>query len=160
MPRGETNLELGACAADYDNDGHPDIFLAGWGKTHRLYHNPGNLLFEDVTEVLNLKGLTDANQGLRLDADNDGYLDLYLNDEHNTNRLFRNNKNGYFNETLWTNTFIDSAISQGACASDFDMDGDMDIYVCNWFAPDYLLLNDGTGLCKTLNLNLHTYTES
>lgn len=160
MPRGETNLELGSCAADYDNDGHPDIFLAGWGKTHRLYHNLGNLVFEDATDALNLKGILDANQGLWLDVDNDGYLDLYITDEHNSNRLFKNNKNGYFNEVIWTNTFIDSAISQGACAGDYDKDGDMDIYVCNWFAPDYLLINDGSGIFKKSGLNLPTLNES
>ena len=160
MPRGETNLELGSCSADYDNDGYPDIFLAGWGKTHRLYHNLGNLVFEDATEALNLKGILDANQGLWIDADNDGYLDLFITDEHNSNRLFKNNKNGYFSEVIWTNTLIDSAVSQGACAGDYDMDGDMDIYVCNWFAPDYLLVNDGTGVFNKLNLNLPTLKES
>ncbi|HEM49562.1 MAG TPA: CRTAC1 family protein, partial [Caldithrix sp.] len=160
MPRGETNLELGACAADYDNDGYPDIFLAGWGKTHRLYHNLKNLVFEDATDALNFKGILDANQGLWLDVDNDGYLDLYITDEHSSNRLFKNNKNGYFTESIWTNTFIDSAISQGACTGDFDMDGDMDIYVCNWFAPDYLLINDGSGLFDKSNLSLPTLIES
>lgn len=160
MPRGETNLELGACAADYDNDGQPDILLAGWGKTLRLYHNLENLSFEDVTENLNLKGVTDANQGLWFDADNDGYLDLYLTDEHNSNRFLKNNKNGYFSEAVWTNTLIDTAVSQGACAGDFDMDGDMDIYVCNWFAPDYLLINDGSGIYKNYPAELPTLDEA
>ncbi len=36
MTTGNTNLELGASAADYDNDGLPDLFIAGWGKTSRL----------------------------------------------------------------------------------------------------------------------------
>jgi len=160
MPRGETNLELGACAADYDNDGRTDIFLGGWGKTLRLYHNLGNLQFEDATDVLNLQGIADANQGLWLDGDNDGYLDLYITDEHNTNRFFKNNRNGYFNEIIWTNTLIDSAVSQGSCAGDFDNDGDMDIYVCNWFSPDYFLLNDGTGLFVNHILDLPTLTGS
>ena len=160
MPRGETNLELGACAADYDNDGQPDILLAGWGKTLRLYHNLENLSFEDVTKNLNLKGVTDANQGLWFDADNDGYLDLYLTDEHNSNRFLKNNKNGYFSEAVWTNTLIDTAVSQGACAGDFDMDGDMDIYVCNWFAPDYLLINDGSGIYKNYPAELPTLDEA
>jgi signal transduction histidine kinase len=160
MPRGETNLELGACAADYDNDGHPDIFLAGWGKTYRLYHNLGNLSFEDATDFLNLKGILDANQGLWLDADNDGYLDIYITDEHSSNRFFKNNKNGYFNEAIWTNTFLDSAVSQGACTGDFDKDGDMDIYICNWFSTDYLLINNGSGIFDKLYLNLPTLNKS
>jgi len=160
MPRGETNLELGASAADYDNDGKPDIFLAGWGKTHKLFHNLGDLVFEDATSNLNLQGVVDANYGIWFDADNDGYLDLYLTDEHHSNRFFLNNKNGFFSEAIWTESFIDTAVSQGGCASDFDSDGDLDLYICNWFSADYLLLNNGEGIFSKANLNLPTLNNS
>ncbi|HHJ51900.1 MAG TPA: VCBS repeat-containing protein, partial [Caldithrix abyssi] len=120
MPRGKVNLELGASAADYDNDGLPDLFIAGWGKAHALFHNEGNLRFTDATGHLNLHGIVDANQGLWLDADNDGYLDLYITDEHHSNRFLHNEGNGYFDERVWTEEFVDSAVSQGGCVSDFD----------------------------------------
>jgi len=159
MPRGQSNLELGASAADYDNDGLPDIFLAGWGKAHKLFRNDGNLKFTDETSKLNLHGLLDANQGLWLDANSDGNLDLYITDEHHSNRLFVNNGDGTFAERIWSLNVVDSAVSQGACSADFDQDGDADIYVANWFAPDYLLLNDGQGNFKQVALPLTTLRQ-
>lgn len=160
MITGNKNLELGANIADFDNDGLPDLFLAGWGKSSKLFRNKGGVSFEDVTENLNLLGTVDANQGLWLDVDNDGYLDLYITDEHNSNRLFKNLENGFFQEVYWTETFIDSATSQGSSNCDIDMDGDQDIYVSNWFSPDYLLINDGNGLFTKMTLGLTTITEA
>ncbi len=158
MSRGETNLELGASAADYDNDGLPDIFLAGWGKTVKLFHNTGRLQFADLTDNLQMQGLMDANQGLWLDVNNDGFLDLFVTDEHRSNRLFINLGNGKFSEALWSDGFADAAISQGAISADFDVDGDADIYVANWRTPDYLLLNDGSGIFKKPQLDLSRLT--
>ena len=156
MQRGKTNLELGASVADYENDGKPDLLLAGWSKTLRLFRNAGNLRFQDVTSQLNLHGVVDANQGVWFDADNDGFLDLYITDEHHTNRFLHNNGDGTFCERIWINAFVDTATSEGACASDFDLDGDLDLYVCNWFRGDYLLINNGKGLFRFANLNLPT----
>jgi enediyne biosynthesis protein E4 len=70
---------------DYDNDGYPDVFVAGYGGC-RLYHNLGakraTTLFEDVTSAA---GVSDADQGDRWasgaawgDCDNDGRLDLVV----------------------------------------------------------------------------------
>ncbi len=160
MTSGFTNLELGAACADYDNDGRADLFLAGWGKTHRLFHNSGDVRFEDATKNLNAWGKLDANQGLWLDADSDGFLDLFVTDEHHSNRLFHNQRNGYFEEVIWTEEFLGQAVSQGAAASDADLDGDMDIYVCNWFEPDYLLINNGDGVFARATLPLTTLTDS
>jgi len=160
MQKGQTNLELAASVADYDNDGLPDLFLAGWGKTLRLFKNLGNVRFQDVTTSLNLHGVVDANQGIWFDANQDGFLDLYITDEHYSNRLLMNQKNGRFLEQIWTEDFLDSATSQGAFAADFDEDGDQDLYVCNWFAPDYLLLNDGHGLFRKALISLPTLTQN
>ncbi len=151
--RGNHKLELGASTADYDNDGLPDILLAGWGKTLKLFHNLGNFRFEDATAALHLQGVVDANYGLWFDADNDGYLDLYITDEHHANRFYLNQKNGRFAEQA---RISDQAISEGACSADLDMDGDMDIYVANWDAPDYLLLNNGSGVFTPAHTNLPT----
>ena len=143
--RGNSSLELGAGCADFDNDGIPDIFMAGWGKTATLFRGLGRFRFENATASLQMQGFTDANQGLWLDANNDGFLDLFITAEHHSSRLFLNEGNGLFREHLWAREFTDSATSQGAVSADFDADGDADIYLCNWGAPDYLLLNDGAG---------------
>src|SRR5215471_3167741 len=44
----------GACAGDYDNDGHEDLFVTYWGQ-NRLYHNDGGGRFTDVTERAGLR---------------------------------------------------------------------------------------------------------
>jgi hypothetical protein len=67
----------GACAGDYDNDGHEDLFVTYWGQNH-LYHNKGNGAFEDVTKQAGLiEGRTRWGAGCAfLDYDRDGRLDL------------------------------------------------------------------------------------
>lgn len=160
MSHGNKNLELGISIADYDNDGAKDMFLAGWGKSFRLFKNLGNVRFANKTSNLHALGTIDANIGLWLDANNDGYLDLYITDEHKSNRLFMNNKDGGFFEQSWSDQFIAPATSEGASAGDLDGDGDQDIYVSNWFAPDYLMINNGTGLFERRFPNLATLHDS
>jgi hypothetical protein len=67
----------GACAGDYDNDGHEDLFVTYYGQ-NRLYHNRGNGTFEDVTEKGGLASTrTRWGTGCAfLDYDRDGKLDL------------------------------------------------------------------------------------
>ena len=67
-----------ACAADYDNDGHDDLFVTYWGQ-NRLFHNRGNGRFEDVTAGSGLKTATPRwGTGCAfLDYDRDGRLDLF-----------------------------------------------------------------------------------
>ena len=110
-----------AIAADYDNDGHTDLYVIGVGRCI-LYHNRGNGTFEDVTEkagVANAGG-TGIGGGF-LDIDNDGYLDLFvanyltfdpsyqlyfsadaypgpLSYKPQFNRLYRNRGNGTFED--------------------------------------------------------------
>jgi hypothetical protein len=67
----------GACAGDYDNDGHEDLFVTYWGQ-NRLYRNKGNGTFEDVTSAA---GLTSARRRwgagcALLDYNRDGLLDI------------------------------------------------------------------------------------
>lgn len=68
---------MGVAIGDYDNDGHPDIFVGNFGVS-RLYHNNGNGTFTDVAEKLGVarKGWsTGASWG---DYDRDGRLDLFV----------------------------------------------------------------------------------
>lgn len=74
---------MGAGVADYDNDGDPDLFVAGVNR-NVLYRNEGNGKFSDVTKPANLLGV-DAKRGKMwsvaaawLDYDNDGLLDLFV----------------------------------------------------------------------------------
>lgn len=74
---------MGAAVGDYDNDGYPDIFVAGVNQ-NILYHNRGDGTFEDVTERAHLSGV-DPQYGKMwsvsaawVDVDNDGWLDLVV----------------------------------------------------------------------------------
>ena len=73
---------MGCAVADYDNDGHEDIFITQYGD-HRLLRNQGDGTFKDVTQKA---GLAKASFGARcvgagcafLDYDRDGYVDLFV----------------------------------------------------------------------------------
>ena len=68
----------GISVGDYDNDGHPDIFLTRW-RAYALYRLRGDGTFEDATERAGLAGSRDwPTSSAFADLDNDGDLDLYV----------------------------------------------------------------------------------
>ncbi|KAA6456619.1 CRTAC1 family protein [Acidobacteria bacterium AB60] len=79
-----TGFDVGVAAGDYDNDGHPDLFVAGvHGNT--LYHNNGNGTFTEVTRKAGLDKVNDPEFGplwavaaVWVDVNNDGLLDLFV----------------------------------------------------------------------------------
>jgi hypothetical protein len=74
----ETGWGQGACAGDYDNDGHVDLFVTYWGQNH-LYRNRGDGRFEDVTAKAGLRSprVRWGTGCAFLDYDRDGRLDLF-----------------------------------------------------------------------------------
>ena len=63
---------------DFDNDGHPDLFVTRW-RSYALYRNRGDGTFEDVTVEAGLGGDRDwPTSAAFADLDNDGDLDLYV----------------------------------------------------------------------------------
>ena len=68
----------GVAVGDYDNDGHPDLFVTRW-RSYALYRNRGDGRFEDVTQRAGLSGDRDwPTSAAFADLDNDGDLDLYV----------------------------------------------------------------------------------
>jgi enediyne biosynthesis protein E4 len=132
------NLSVGA--ADYDNDGWPDIFVANDGLYAYLYHNEHNGTF---TEVGLPAGMAVAGQGQIMaamcislgDYDNDGWLDLYISDfQKSSDHLWHNSGKGYFDEVsgpAGITVPTREVLSFGGGFFDYDNDGWLDIFIAN-----------------------------
>jgi len=137
----------GLALFDYDNDGDVDIYFLNGEPLkgakfdvppkNALYRNEGNWKFTDVTEQARVG---DTGYGLGVaagDYDNDGDLDIYINN-HGPNVLYRNNGNGTFTDvTEKAGVANGSHTGAGACFLDMDKDGDLDLYVSSYFDFSY-----------------------
>jgi len=138
----------GCAFLDYDNDGWLDILLIN-GKdwpghvrgrsTMRLLRNNRNGSFTDVTRDAGLDALDLYGMGVTVgDFDNDGFPDLYITTV-GQNRLLRNNGRGRFVDvTTAAGLGGREAFSTSAIWFDFDRDGHLDLFVCNYvrWSPD------------------------
>ncbi len=131
----------GCAFLDYDNDGHLDILLINgqdWPlhkrrrSTMQLLRNNGNGTFTDVTKPA---GLDIEMYGLGVavgDFDNDGFPDLYIT-AVGQSRLFRNNRRGGFVDVTDSSGLGKrEAFSTSALWFDYDRDGLLDLFVCNY----------------------------
>ncbi|MBL7828321.1 MAG: VCBS repeat-containing protein [Saprospiraceae bacterium] len=140
---------------DYDNDGFEDIFVSNFsidlkvptasplileymgkqpaGDWFRVYHNNGDETFTDVHRSLGLHTITYAMGNNFGDLDNDGWMDFYLGTGRPDlrtvvpNRMFHNVDGKRF-EDISMNGFSHIQKGHGIAFSDFDNDGDQDIY--------------------------------
>ena len=74
---GDTGYGVGCAAADYDNDGHQDLYVTNYG-TNVLYRNNGDGTFTDVTQKAGVGDNRWSTSCAFLDYNLDGYLDLYV----------------------------------------------------------------------------------
>ncbi|HID77551.1 MAG TPA: CRTAC1 family protein [Planctomycetaceae bacterium] len=143
-------MTAGLAVFDYDNDGDEDIYFLNGAplplgrKTdsvpaNALYRNEGNWHFVDVTDQAGV-GHTGYGLGVAAgDYDNDGDLDLYLNN-FGPNVLYRNNGDGTFTDVTDRAGVADGAkVGAGACFLDIDGDGDLDLYSANYVEFAYEL---------------------
>jgi len=134
-------LGAGCAFLDYDRDGWQDILLVNgmdWPghkqqrSTLRLYRNNRNGTFADVTRAA---GLDVELYGMGVavgDFDNDGFPDLFITCV-GQNRLFRNTGKGTFTDVTRTSGLGGrTAFSTSAMWVDFDRDGFLDLFVCNY----------------------------
>ncbi len=136
----------GVAFLDYDNDGHQDLLLINsdywsWREDKspppqmRLYHNQGDGVFEDVTTAVGLD-LTLYGMGVAVgDYDGDGFVDIFVT-AVGENRLLRNEAGVRFVDTT-AESGVAGAIdawSTSAAFLDYDRDGDLDLFVCNYIA--------------------------
>jgi signal transduction histidine kinase len=160
MPYGLRNLELGAAVADLNNDGLADIAIAGWGVTTQLFLQQKNHRFRNITQESNITLPLDGNGAFWADVNIDGFLDLFITDEHHPNRLFLGDGRGNFSDVSKQWGLTDNSVSQGAAFADLDQDGYPDLYVCNWFKPDILYRNTGNNRFEIVPLKIRHLVDS
>ncbi len=127
----------GVSAGDINNDGLIDLFFTGNMVKNRLYLNKGNLQFEDISEKAGLLGDDRWFTGVTMaDVNNDGYLDIYCSVggkfTPKQNRLYINNGDMTFTESAKQYGIDDVGNSIQATFFDYDLDGDLDLYIANY----------------------------
>ena len=176
---GVTGFGMGACSADYDNDGWPDVFITGLGA-NKLYHNNGNGTFADVTLKAGVSSQLWSASCAFGDIDNDGDVDLYVTNyvdfSVNNNKycvysgdtrvychpnvyngvpdiLYSNNGDGTFKDvSKAAGIYRPDGKGLGVVFGDYDGDGWLDIYVANDSTPNFLFHNKGKGVFEEVGL--------
>ncbi|MFL6465520.1 MAG: CRTAC1 family protein, partial [Bryobacteraceae bacterium] len=135
---GKPGKGLGIALADYDRDGHIDLFVANDSMVEFLYHNKGNGTFEEtglLSQVaVDEDGQTYAGMGTDFaDYDNDGLPDLIVDDLANQKyALYRNTGDGSFNyvtQSLGLGRMTQSHSGWGLRFFDYDNDGWKDLLI-------------------------------
>jgi enediyne biosynthesis protein E4 len=179
---GIRNASFGTSAAwlDYDKDGRLDLFVANYvqwtakgdlwcsldgvtksyctpesypGTSSKLFHNLGGGRFEDASRRAGVDDRTSKSLGVTvLDYNGDGWPDLFVANDTQPNKLYRNNRNGTFTDegTKAGVAYSEEGVARGAMgadAADYDRSGRPHLLVGN-FSNQMLGLyhNEGHGL--------------
>ena len=130
----------GVGIGDFNNDSLPDIFFGGNMVSSRLFMNLGGFRFEDVSLKAGVQTTQWCTGVAVVDIDQDGWLDVYVSTVHPDlkksapNLLFRNKGVGtdgvpVFEEIAAKAGLADSSYSTQAAFLDYDLDGDLDMYL-------------------------------
>jgi len=158
-----TGNDAAVAAADFDNDGDPDLWVAcgGWGSacTDALYRNDGVDASGWVqwTDVSSTAGLSiDPRQGFGVawgDYDNNGFLDVFVSNKLDwshgvasaANQLYQNNGDGTFTEVSEEAGVAAALDNHSAAWLDVEPDGDLDLFVPTLFGDNLMYINQGDG---------------
>ena len=148
----------GFAAGDIDGDGLPELYITQLTLPNVLVHNDGGFHFTDISAAA---GVDDDGPGMGAcfgDFNGDTLLDLYLcnyngavqGTEDKDNKLFLNLGNGVFQDVSVAQTVDDHGYGFQAVWFDYDLDGDVDLYLSNdrghlkpLFRSNQLWRNDG-----------------
>jgi tetratricopeptide (TPR) repeat protein len=133
-------------AADYDNDGYPDIYVSNLNGSKFLFHNNHDRTFTDVASEVGVQKPYQSYVAWFFDYDNDGWPDLFVASYYvsvdetvrsylglprnaETMKLFRNMKDGTFKDVTKEVELDKVFMPMGANFGDIDNDGYLDIYL-------------------------------
>ncbi|HSR53556.1 MAG TPA: CRTAC1 family protein [Acidobacteriota bacterium] len=172
---------MGTAAADYDNDGDPDLYLCNYGP-NQLFRNNGDGTFSDVAKAAGVDHAGWGSSASWADYDGDGNLDLYvanyvdydLEEAHQrtcsyralkvhcgpkgmkgaADILYRNNGDGTFSDVTASSGVgaVPPSFGLGAIWGDTDGDGDADLYVANDSMANFHFVNQGDGTFQDMAL--------
>ena len=140
------NLSGGAILDDFDGDGDPDLLTSTWNTRGqiRYFRNDGDGRFTDRTEAAGSSGILGGLNLVQADHDNDGDLDLLVlrgawlgRGGRHPNSLLEGRGDGTFEDVTF-----DAGLghvhfpTQTAAWADYDLDGDLDLYIGNETTPE------------------------
>ena len=156
--------------ADYNGDGHLDVLIlrGAWyptGHPNSLLRNDGDGTFTDVTVQAGLDAEHPTQTAAWGDYNNDGHLDLFIGNESSTEEgdnqwvpipagrhpaeLYRNNGDGTFTNVASEVGLDVVSYIKGVQWGDINNDGNLDLYISSWNAPNRLYRNEGPGKNST-----------
>jgi len=152
-------LETGVVVADFDRDGHNDIYVVSKNGPCALYTQATLGRFKDIAATAGVDCVPQDEKigkigATAVDINQDGWMDLYVCRYDAPNLLFVNNGDGTFTEQAKAHGLDIKDASVMASFADYDRDGDLDCYLVTNILDfskspqgrrDYLLQNDGQG---------------
>lgn len=140
------DMGSGMAWGDYNGDGLSDLFIVNSSRDERgddpadrgkLYRNLGDGTFRDVTEDSGIKQTGLGMGAIWFDYDGDGNIDLFITG-YGWQKLFRNRGDETFEDvTDASGLAIDDGWPAGATVADYDLDGDLDLYVPHYIDFQY-----------------------
>lgn len=128
----------GVAIGDINNDGLQDIYFTSNMGDNKLYLNEGNLKFKDITSLAGVADKDKWSTGVSLvDINADGWLDIYVCNAgyraggNSKNTLYINNRDLTFTEAAQEYGLDEDGYTTHAAFFDYDMDGDLDVYILN-----------------------------
>lgn len=157
------HFHAGGAVGDFNRDGWPDLFvLSGTANPDRLYINNGDGTFTDRASEWGVDRRHHGVAPIVGDYNNNGYLDIFVLSfgtsqgtfQTRKHILYRNNGDGTFTdvaEEAGVNSNGPYVTTTGACFGDYDLDGDLDLFITVWDvvgtdgAGHRLFRNEGDG---------------
>ncbi|MDQ7064387.1 MAG: FG-GAP-like repeat-containing protein [candidate division KSB1 bacterium] len=143
------DIPLGSKAgafADIDGDGWIDLAVTTFGEGTYLYRNRGDGTFDDIraeNPALRSDRPEKCSSLTFVDYDNDGDFDVFISKLYYPNQLLQNDGSGHFRDVTREVGLHEHADSRGATFFDYDLDGDLDVFIAN-MGLDRFYENDGS----------------
>lgn len=132
-------------AADFNDDGFPDLYVANFKRPNKLYINNKNETFRDASVSANVAFSGASRQVAAVDFDGDGDLDIFVVNSEGPSVLFKNLGNLKFQNVSGSAGLAGPKKGSSATWSDFNHDGRLDVILTQRPGENVLFKNNGNG---------------